>query len=104
MMRAPMSRMDILTDTELKKLIQSSQLYYKYNEPIDRDSAFEILNRKIQKINEKEEVEKKLEKAKNDNSYRRTRKKESSFLKPILKVVTSATFIRGVLGVLKRAM
>ena len=104
LMRAPMSRMDILTDIELKKLIKNSNLFYKYNETIDRDSAFEILNRKIDKINEKEEVERKLEEAKKNRATKKTRKSRSTRMNPILKVVTSATFIRGVLGILKRAL
>ncbi len=104
MMRAPMSRMDILTDTELKKLIKNSQLFYKYNDTIDRDSAFEILNRKIESINEKEEVERKKEEAKKSHSSGRKRRTRSTRMNPILKVVTSATFIRGVLGILKRVL
>ena len=37
LLRAPMSRMDILTDNELKSVIRSSQLAGKYNEVIDRE-------------------------------------------------------------------
>ncbi len=102
MMRAPMSRMDILTKSELKQLIEESRLYYKYNETIDRNSAFEILSKKIERINEKEEVENKKKEA-----YRTRRKstsRKSTRMNPILKVVTSATFIRGVLGILKRVL
>ena len=100
MMRAPMSRMDVLSNTELKRLIDTSRLYYKYNETIDRESAYEILNEKIEAINKKEAVEEKKEKA--SKSTRSSRK--STRMNPILKVVTSATFIRGVLGILKRVM
>ncbi len=102
MMRAPMSRMDVLSDKELKQLIDNSRLYYKYNENIDRDSAYEILNEKIETINEKEEVAKKKKEA--TKSTRSTRSSKSTRMNPILKVVTSATFIRGVLGILKRVM
>ena len=44
---APKSRMDILTDDELSKKISSSKLVTKYNEVIDRESAYEILNKKL---------------------------------------------------------
>ncbi len=101
MMRAPMSRMDILTPNELNVLIDDSRLAPKYNETIDRESAYELLNDKIDVIHqqiEKEETKKK--KAKTTRS--RTRK--STRMNPVLKVVTSATFIRGVLGILKRVM
>ncbi|MEX1382587.1 helicase HerA-like domain-containing protein [Lutibacter sp.] len=101
MMRAPMSRMDILSDKELKQLIDTSRLYYKYNETIDRESAYEILNEKIEAINKKEAVEEKKQQA--SKSTRRSTRK-STRMNPILKVVTSATFIRGVLGILKRVM
>lgn len=44
---SPRSRMDILSDTEIKKLTAASVLIPKYNQHIDRDSAYEILNRKL---------------------------------------------------------
>ncbi len=103
MMRAPMSRMDVLSTGEIKELIENSRLFYKYDEAIDRESAYEILNDKIEKINEKEEVEarkKETEKKSSASSKKRT----STRMNPILKVVTSATFIRGVLGILKRVL
>jgi len=99
MMRAPMSRMDILTDTEIKQQIDSSRLFYKYNDVVDRDSAYEILTKKIDKINEKEEVDQKKKEATKTSSTR-----TSTRMNPFLKVVTSATFIRGVLGILKRVI
>ena len=102
MMRAPMSRMDILTDIELKQLIGSSRIYYKYNEVIDRESAYEILTEKIENIYEKEDVENKKREAM--RSSKTSRSRTSTRMNPILKVVTSASFIRGVMGILKRAL
>ncbi|MHB1148087.1 MAG: helicase HerA-like domain-containing protein [Lutibacter sp.] len=102
MMRAPMSRMDILTDSELKQLIGNSRIYHKYNEIIDRESAYEILNEKIERIYEKEDEENKRKEEMEDS--KRSRERTSTRMNPILKVVTSASFIRGVLGILKRAM
>ena len=43
MMRAPMSRMDILTPTEINTLLRKSELVEKYNDSIDRESAYENL-------------------------------------------------------------
>tara|TARA_R110001583_G_scaffold93777_1_gene237027 strand:- start:52934 stop:54448 length:1515 start_codon:yes stop_codon:yes gene_type:complete len=102
MMRAPMSRMDVLTEKELKQLIENSRLYYKYNEAIDRESAYEILTKKIEKINEKEKVEERKKEV--VKSSRSTNTRKSTRMNPILKVVTSATFIRGILGILKRVL
>ena len=102
MMRAPMSRMDVLTEKELKQLIENSRLFYKYNEEIDRESAYEILSEKIEEINKKEHVEEKKKAV--SKSSRSTSTRKSTRMNPILKVVTSATFIRGVLGILKRVL
>jgi len=101
MMRAPMSRMDVLTEKELKNELDNSRLALKYNETVDRESAYELLNKKIEiafKANEKEQ------KAKEKLKTTRTSTRKSTRMNPILKVVTSATFIRGVLGILKRVM
>lgn len=47
LVRAPQSRMDVLTPTEIDNIINRSALARKYNEEIDRESAYEILNEKI---------------------------------------------------------
>lgn len=99
MFRAPMSRMDILSDEELKEQITSSEIAKKYNKEIDRESAYELLEGKIKRINDREK--------KDDDEKAKTKKtitRKSTRMNPILKVVTSATFIRGVLGILKRVM
>lgn len=46
-LRAPLSRMDILTDSEIDEVIQDSDLAEEYNKEIDRESAFEILQKKV---------------------------------------------------------
>ncbi len=100
LLRAPMSRMDILTENELKDVIDNSKLVKKYGEVIDRESAYEILNEKIEKAEElaKKEKEEAQTKRRTSNTRRSTRQN------PVIKVLTSATFIRGVLGVLKKVM
>ncbi|RKR12463.1 hypothetical protein CLV91_2594 [Maribacter vaceletii] len=99
LLRAPMSRMDVLTSKELKEAIGKSDLVKKYNEEIDRESAYEILNEKIEKA-EKEAVKEKNKPRSRKTSSRRTSTRQN----PIVKVLTSATFIRGVLGVLKKVI
>ena len=99
MMRAPMSRMDILNDSEIKEVLDNSKLIKKYNEEIDRESAYEILTEKI------ERAEKEAEKEKEEKSTsRRSSGRTSTRMNPVVKVLTSATFIRGVLGVLKKVI
>ncbi|MEM7487021.1 MAG: helicase HerA-like domain-containing protein [Bacteroidota bacterium] len=100
MLRAPMSRMDVLTDTELKDVLGKSKLVKKYNEDIDRESAYEILNEKIE-VAEKEAENEKEKKA---TSRKSTSARKSTRMNPVVKVLTSATFIRGVLGVLKKVI
>ena len=100
MMRAPMSRMDILTQDEINAINNSSSLVTKYNKSIDRDSAYEILNEKIEKAESEEVKEKaKSERAKMSSS-RKTTSPSSTTERAIIKVLTSATVIRGVLGIL----
>jgi len=48
LLRAPQSRMDILINEEIDELVRNSKLFSKYNENIDRESAYELLNRKIE--------------------------------------------------------
>lgn len=99
MLRAPMSRMDVLTDTELQSLLGASSLIKKYNDEVDRESAYEILNEKIEK------AEKQAEKEKASRSTTgRSSGRKSTRMNPVVKVLTSATFIRGVLGVLKKVI
>ncbi len=98
LLRAPMSRMDVLTDSELKEVIDGSKLVNKYGEVIDRESAYEILNEKIEK------AEALAEKERNQPTRRRTTSRRSTRQNPVIKVLTSATFIRGVLGVLKKVI
>ncbi|MEA1785840.1 helicase HerA-like domain-containing protein [Arenibacter sp. GZD96] len=97
LLRAPMSRMDTLTANELSGVIHQSKLITKYNEAIDRESAYEILNAKIERLEEEQERQK------NTSSPRTTtRTRRSTAANPVVKVLTSATFIRGVLGVLNK--
>ncbi len=110
MMRAPMSRMDILSDSELTDLVTNSKLAKKYNEFIDRDSAYEMLNSKIEKaeaLEAKEKAQKELEDLKKAQSKQRkatTTTRRSTAMNPVVKVLTSATFIRSVFGILARVM
>lgn len=104
MLRAPMSRMDILTEKEIKEVLDNSKLISKYNKTIDRESAYELLNEKIDRINkEKLKEEEKEEKEKTSRRSSSTTRR-STRMNPVVKVLTSATFIRSVLGILKKVM
>lgn len=57
LMRAPESRMDILTPNEIDGILGRSSLVRKYNQEIDRESAYEILNGKIAEVQEQQAQE-----------------------------------------------
>ena len=84
LLRAPISRMDILNKKEIKDLVNSSDLVDKYSEEIDRKSAYEILDKKIKEA-QSEENQEKLNK--DEGSTRRVSKskKESGFFESISK-------------------
>ncbi|NNL32672.1 MAG: DUF853 family protein, partial [Flavobacteriaceae bacterium] len=89
MMRAPMSRMDILTPTELNSLLADSKLVMKYNEEIDRESAYEMLNKKIEKaeaVKAKEEEKIAKEKEEKKSRSRSTSSRRSTRQNPVVKV------------------
>lgn len=100
MMRAPMSRMDILSDEEINLLVDKSELVTKYNEVIDRESAYELLNKKIEEVHQEEEKQKEETKAAEKAPATKSTKRTTQ--NPLVKMVTSATFMRGVLGILKK--
>jgi DNA helicase HerA-like ATPase len=99
MMRAPVSRMDVLTDAEIAEINAQSKLVKKYAEEIDRESAYELLTQKIDAANQQAEAAaetKQKEKKSNEPSTAEV------IGKSVTKVVTSATFIRGVFGILNK--
>ncbi|MES2241166.1 MAG: helicase HerA-like domain-containing protein [Bacteroidota bacterium] len=103
MLRAPMSRMDILTESEIQEINSKSKLVKKYSENIDRESAYEMLNKKITVMEEetaqKEEDQNEAKQSKTSNNGPSTTEVVG---KSVLKVLTSATFIRGAFGILSK--
>lgn len=97
MLRAPMSRMNVLNDAEISEINNKSKLVKKYCEVIDRESAYEILNRKIQNaVYEERKVETPKPQSKSKTEPM------SDTTKTVVKVLTSATFIRGAFGILAK--
>jgi hypothetical protein len=47
-MKPPLSRIGVLTPAELDGLITNSEIKAKYSEVVDRESAYELLNKKIE--------------------------------------------------------
>jgi hypothetical protein len=109
-MTPPQSRMDILNEEEMKMLIQKSNLYKKYKETIDPESAFEILSAKMEQLQQQEaEAEQAKAEAKAAKvTSKPGRVEKSTFEKVINSSVTkqiartaTTTITRGLLGALK---
>lgn len=100
-LRAPQSRMDVLTDAEIRTLVNRSALADKYARTLDRESAHEILTAKIEEARSEPHQE-------TIRTQQRKARQEKSTLE---KVLTSPTtrqigntvmreLTRGLLGVL----
>lgn len=79
MMRAPQSRMGVLTQSEIDKLMSESKLVEKYNEEIDSESAYEILKSKMEEAKSedaKAAAKKEMDKAEEATSESRKKRKD----------------------------
>ncbi|MBV6654812.1 MAG: DUF853 family protein, partial [Mameliella sp.] len=112
LLRAPKSRMDVLTDAEINGIIRKSKIGSKYNEEIDRESAYEILTDKIKKA-QTEERQAELKEQRQKASKTSTRRAQKTMFEKILNSPTTRQIGRtvareltrgllGVLGVKKR--
>ncbi len=115
-LRAPQSRMDVLSDAEVREIVSSSKLVNKYNSELDRESAYELLNEKLaeaEEAAEKAELQRKEAelKEKEDELRRKQEERESrtqrSQKSTFERVATSSVgttivreVTRGILGVL----
>ncbi len=105
MIRAPQSRMDILNQEEIDSINRASDLISKYNQVIDKESAFEILSDKIESIQKEAEDEaSRREWERGRRTSGSSGRRRSTGRSPVVKVLTSATFIRGVLGIMKKVI
>ncbi|MGB0849933.1 MAG: helicase HerA-like domain-containing protein [Bacteroidia bacterium] len=101
LLTAPSSRMDVITNKEKKAVIESSSIKAKYDKEIDRESAYEMLKKKLDVAEELSEKEK----AKDKKPKRRTStRKEKSTFEKVVNSTAGRTVLRevtrGILGVL----
>ncbi len=104
-LRAPQSRMDVLTDAEINEIVRQSDLVEKYNKTVDRESAYELLSAKMEEARS-EEIE---SNRKSDyKELKKTRKREKSTLEQVMSSTAARQIgrtvarelTRGLLGVL----
>ena len=103
MLRTPMSRMDILTPDEISALNSKSKLVRKYKDTIETESAFEVLTKRTEAS---EQAAAQQEAQKQEEKQQKTARSSDSgsgqIQKSVLKVVTSATFIKGAMNLLTK--
>ena len=101
LLTAPSSRMDVISDKEKKEILNNSTIMKKYNEEVDRESAYEMLNEKLKVA---EELSKKEAPTKKKTTRKTTTRKEKSTIEKMVNSSAGRTIIRevtrGLLGVL----
>jgi DNA helicase HerA-like ATPase len=105
-LRAPQSRMDVLSQREIDAVLDQSNLIQKYNEEIDRESAYEILTGKIEDA-QSEEAQEKLQEQ-NKSARKTSRRGEKSTFEKVVNSTTTRQIgrtvarevTRGLLGIL----
>ncbi|MGZ4099509.1 MAG: helicase HerA-like domain-containing protein, partial [Bacteroidia bacterium] len=97
-LRAPMSRIGTLTIEELNQSISASHLVAKYSESIDRESAYEILNEKINNASEEAEETPKAKTKKPEKTILE-KASENTLVRQVGRTVAKEV-ARGLLGVL----
>ncbi len=102
MMCAPQSRMDVLSVAEQEELLASSAIAAEYNQEIDRESAYELLNHKIAAAPETPETDAETQPAPEEQND--TASKVGDTIKAIANSSITRTIVkevtRGLLGVL----
>ncbi len=103
MLRAPQSRMDILTESEIDVLVSKSKIANKYNEVVDNKSAYEILTEKLEEAAKRDEKEKQEEERSKEEKKSPAKKEKGFFDDPTVRSMTRTAgnqIVRSLLGVL----
>ena len=105
----PHSSFETLSDLEYKNLMEASSLYSKYKNPVDRESAYEVLSarierEKIAKEKEEELLKREKELAKEKKSSRNQKSYIDKGIDSMLGTITRSIgreIARGILGSIK---
>ncbi len=106
LLNAPQSRMGPLTQSELTEIVKQSRLTSKYNQAIDRESAYEILVEKLATIEKQQASTTKATKAgkprsKNAETFL-TKLSKNTMVRQIGRTI-ARELSRGLLGILKKS-
>ncbi|MET0635777.1 MAG: helicase HerA-like domain-containing protein [Chitinophagaceae bacterium] len=102
MMGSPKSRMDILSAEEIRSVAAGSKISGKYNQTVDSESAYEMLNEKLQEAARVSEKEKSV-KAEEKQTRESSKKEKTIFDDPVVRSITRTagnTLVRSLLGAL----
>ena len=99
MLCAPRSRMDVLTDNEINDIVSRSKLAARYNQEIDTQSAYEILNAKLEEAAENTAEAEKVKTRKNAKEEESTFEKvaNNTIVKSMMRTA-GTTIVRSLLG------
>jgi len=104
LMRPPYSRMDVLTKDEIDQILEHSELIKKYNVDFDRESAYEMLHKKIKAHKEEDKEDDEIIWEENTSRSVGKSRNEPSTFEQIMKSPVTRTIARevtrGLLGVL----
>lgn len=108
LLRAPMSRMDVLSDLEIDAIVGRSHLAKKYNQVVDQQSAYEILSAKIEAAQEEArqaELREEQEKAaRSNNSGGGGGRREKSVIEQVAQSTAAKQVFRTVARELTRGL
>ena len=103
-LRAPLSRMDVLSADELKTVNQQSKLYKKYLNPETSTATADFFDKKMNDQQKAEEAEKQQKQAEKEQKAetRTTKTTSTKTQNAALKVFTSASFLRFLFSLIKK--
>ena len=85
----PLSQIGAITEGQRDNIIKSSRIYGKYDKALDRESAFEVLIKEMEK-EAKAEEEAKAEKEKEKEKAKEEKNKKPGLIKRIFKAIATA--------------
>ncbi len=97
LMRPPSSRMDVLTSDEIDTIINKSQLIAKYNTTVNRESAEEMLQKKVEEHAKSQEKKPTRSKSQKEEKSVLEEVLENPVTKSVMRT-TANTIVRSLLG------
>ena len=91
----PLSQIGAITEGQRSDLIKRSNIYGKYDTPVDRESAFEVLMQQSEELATQKKEEEAIEKTKTEKTEKTEKKKPGVMSKVIKAVFTAVTATLG---------